>query len=796
MSDEAVKCYHCGGKCEETIEHDDKIFCCTGCVSVYSILSESDMCEYYDLSDKNKFQANIEISSKFDFLKEDKIADSLLTFKDQEFAQVEFYIPSIHCSSCIWLLENLQRLNEGISWSRVNFTKKKVMIQYKHQQISLFEIANLLNHIAYAPKITLDSVDKKEGKSSKKKILKLGVAGFFWGNIMFLALPEYLTDNWVSHNDLRVFFQYLSGIFSIPVLLYSGQEYFSSAYKGIRAKFINIDFPIALGLIVLFLRSWYEVISQTGTGYFDSLTALVFFLLLGKMFQDRTYHFLSFERDYKSYFPIAVTRISETGEEKNIPLSDVEEKDTLLIRNNEIIPADSTLLKGQAYIDNSFVTGESRLIPIQKGEKIFAGGQQKGASIEVRVDKIVDQSYLTKLWSHSIFQKNAQKNIQSFTDRISKYFTLVVLLIAAISFIYWYQTDASQAFQVVAAVLIVACPCALALAAPFTHGNILSWFAKSKLFVKDALSVERMSEIDEIVFDKTGTLTISNKKDISCSENLLEIEPSTLQVLKTITRQSNHPVSRMIYDFIPEVSLIKPDSFVEASEQGGTILYSGDEYKMGIASYMDIDLEREENTTRLYWAKNGDIGGFFTIHNQYRNSLKEMISGLKNQYKIHVLSGDNEGEKERLEQLLGKDISFNFNQSPHEKLEYINQLQKENKKIAFFGDGLNDAGALQQSEFGISVSENINSFSPACDAILDAEKFDRISQFMELAVRAKKIIYASFVFSFAYNIVGLAFAVSGKLSPIVSAILMPLSSISIVVFVTLLSTYWAKKILK
>ncbi|MCT4664739.1 MAG: heavy metal translocating P-type ATPase metal-binding domain-containing protein [Flavobacteriales bacterium] len=790
----AKECYHCGSPCEDIIVEDKKNFCCTGCVSVYKILNESDMCEFYDLSDKNKFQAQIEDQSKFAFLKEEKVANSLLMFKDQNFAQVEFYIPNIHCSSCIWLLENLQKLDESISWSRVNFTKKMVHIQFKHQEIDLFRLVNLLNHIAYAPKITLDSKDNKKDDSKKKKLYKLGIAGFFWGNIMFLALPEYLTDNWVSHNDLRMFFQYLSGFFAIPVMFYSGWEYFESAYKGIRSKYVNIDFPIALGLIVIFLRSWYEVISQTGTGYFDSLTALVFFLLLGKMFQDRTYHFLSFDRDYKSYFPIAVTKIFKDGIEKNIPLGEVTEKDLLLIRNDEIVPADSILSKGEAYIDNSFVTGESTLIQVEVGDKIFAGGRQKGASIEVIVENVVDQSYLTKLWSHDIFQKNTQKNIQSFTDRISKYFTLVVLLIATIAFMFWFPKDPGGAFQVVAAVLIVACPCALALAAPFTHGNILSWFSRNKLFVKDALSVERMSEVTDIVFDKTGTLTISNEKDISCSQE--EIEKDTLGVLKTITRQSNHPVGRMIYDFLPEASLIRPDSFVEASEQGATLIFQGKEYKLGLPTYLEMDLGREQNKTRLYWSVDGEIGGFFQIHNHYRADMKKVMESLKKDYRLHILSGDNEGEKERLDQMLGKHVKLNFNQSPHEKLEYIQGLQQKGRKIAFIGDGLNDAGGLQQSEFGMSISENINSFSPACDAILDAEKFQKFTQFMRLSRISKKIIYASFVFSFAYNIVGLAFAIAGKLSPIVSAILMPISSISIVVFVTLLSTYWAKKVLR
>lgn len=789
-----MECYHCGGPCEEQIKHDDKLFCCSGCLSVYQILEESDLCGFYDLDEKSNLQANIQDQEKFRFLKEDKIADSLLLYKDDTFAQIEFFIPSIHCSSCIWLLENLQRLNTGVVWSRVNFAKKQVHIQFKHQEISLYQLVCLLNQIAYTPSITLDSKAKKKKSGQKKALYKLAVAGFFWGNIMFLALPEYFTDDWNTHQDLRTFFQYLTGIFAMPVMLYSGQEYFTSAYKGLRSKFINIDVPIALGLLVLFFRSWYEVISATGTGYFDSLTALVFFLLLGKMFQDRTYHFLSFDRDYTSYFPIAVTRINADGKEQSIPLNDVGVDDHLLIRNEELIPTDSVLVKGNGYIDNSFVTGESRPLQVAIGDKIFAGGRQKGESIEVKVTKKVDQSYLTKLWSHDIFQKSSTKNIQSFTDQISRYFTAVVLLIALVSFIYWQMTDPTKSWQVVAAILIVACPCALALAAPFTHGNMLSWFSKNKMFVKDALSIERMSDITDVVFDKTGTLTISNALDIECSEK--DIDKETQSVLKTITRQSNHPVGRMIYNYLPQVDLVRPESFEEVADKGAKIVYNGKQYKLGIPEFHQIDQHREQNKTELLWSVDGEVKGSFIIRNQYRAQMKEMVDSLSDTYRIHVLSGDNEGEKIRLQSILGKEAKLNFNQTPHDKLTYIQTLQEEGKKIAFFGDGLNDAGALQQSQFGVSLSENINSFSPACDSILDAQKFPKIAQFMSLARVAKRIIYASFVFSFAYNIVGLAFAVTGHLSPIVSAILMPLSSISIVIFVSVLSSVWAKILLK
>ena len=299
--------------------------------------------------------------------------------------------------------------------------------------------------------------------------------------------------------------------FSLPVVFYAGADYFISAYKGLRSKLLNIDVPIALGIAVLFIRSTVEIIFDLGSGFFDSLTGLVFFLLLGKFFQQKTYTFLSFERDYKSYFPIAVTKISSEIGEHPIQVYDIKKGDRLLIRNEELIPVDGILINGKARIDYSFVTGESETVSKQSGDKLFAGGKQTSGVIEMEAIKSVEQSYLTQLWSNDVFSKNKEDGFTTLTNKISKRFTIAVLSIAFIATTFWLFVDASKAMNVFTAVLIIACPCAIALSAPFTFGNLLRIFGKLKFYVKNASVIEQLAAINTIIFDKTGTIT-SNKK--------------------------------------------------------------------------------------------------------------------------------------------------------------------------------------------------------------------------------------------------------------------------------------------
>ncbi len=794
-----VNCFHCGDACLDVeIKHEDKSFCCHGCKTVFDILHDNDLSYYYDLENTPGISPK-EIAGKYDFLDNEAIVEKLLEFNDGNTQIVSFLIPSIHCSSCIWILENLNKLNPSVKSSQVNFPEKTVRITFSAEENSLKNLVVLLSRIGYEPYISLDDSEKKEKYINRSLIYKLGIAGFAFGNIMFLSFPEYFEHSEFWLDQFKPFFRWLMFAFSLPVVFYSGSGYFTSAYKGLRSKILNIDVPIALGIAVLFIRSTIDIVFDLGTGFFDSLSGLVFFLLLGKFFQQKTYSYLSFERDYKSYFPIAVTRLFKNAEgntiEEQAEVYTVQKGDRLLIRNNEIIPVDAILIKGNALIDYSFVTGEAEPISKQSGDKLFAGGKQQAGILEVEVLKPVAQSYLTQLWSNDVFSKDKSGIFESITDSISKRFTVVLLTIAFISTIFWLVVDPSKAFNVFTSVLIVACPCAIALAAPFTLGNVLRIFGREKLYLKEASVIEQMAKLDTVVFDKTGTLTTNQKNMISYEGIALSEEEK--QLLTSTLRASSHPLSRSLYNMLDKNNIQTLDEFEEEVGKGISATAKNNSIKVGsyeFVGYYDELTSEVKNRTTVHISANQVYKGCYIFNSEYRNGVAEIFEQLGADKDVVVLSGDNEGERERLEELLPKGTKLYFNQKPDDKLNFIKALQQQGKQVLMIGDGLNDAGALKQSNVGFVISENTNVFSPACDGILDATRFNKIGDFLNFSKKGIKIIKWAFLFSLFYNLIGLTFAVTGHLKPVVAAILMPLSSISIVIFTTIATQYAGKKL--
>ena len=785
-----INCFHCGLDCpDKQYQIDEKYFCCNGCKTVYEILNQNELGCYYDF-EQSPGTIPTEIKGKFNYLDNKEIAEKLLEFDDDETSVVSFYAPSMHCSSCIWVLENLTKLHSGIVASSVNFPQKKIRITFKNEKITLKSVVELITSIGYEPYISLEDAESGKHKSNKTLIYQIAIAGFAFGNVMLLSFPEYFQEDGFWLDKYKYLFRALMFAFSVPVVVYSAKDYFISAYKGLRHKMLNIDVPIVLGISVLFIRSTIEIAFDLGQGFFDSLTGLVFFLLLGRIFQQRTYSYLSFERDYKSYFPIAVTRIGNESKEESVEVFKIEEGDRLLIRNEELIPVDGILINGNATIDYSFVTGESVPVFKKSGDKLFAGGKQLSGAIEMDVLQSVQQSYLTQLWSNDAFKKDANFGIKNLVDTLSKYFTYIILIIALLAGLYWFFTDKTLVFHVVSSVLIIACPCALALSAPFALGNILRIFGRRKFYLKNAEGIEQVAKIDTVIFDKTGTITTNKDAHIVFEGAKLLREEE--QGIRNLIRSSNHPLNRMLYRFLPNLKEEKVLKFEEILGKGiqGEVL--GKAYTLGSASFVKATFSAKKETT-IFVAIDGEIKGQYIFKNSYRKGVDDVFTALSKSYNLIILSGDNEGERAYLEKVLPKGTAFVFNQKPEDKLEFIKQKQENGATVMMIGDGLNDAGALAQSNFGIAISENTNVFSPACDAILDATQFKKLPRFLQLAKQTIAVIKASFILSFLYNIVGMYFAITGQLSPIIAAILMPLSSISVVVFVTVVTNIISRK---
>lgn len=839
-----VACYHCGDDCPpKPIEFDDHDFCCTGCQTVYDILTKNGLDNYYNL-EKAGISPTLENPEQFAYLDNEELIAQLVNFTDGNFTRITFNLPQIHCASCIWLLEKLPHLFEGIQDSKVNYLRREANVSFYSDKISLRTLVENLTKLGYSPDLKLESKNKKKTDNLPPNfLLRLGVAGFCFGNLMLLSFPEYLGLP-ISENDFPRFFGYLNIFLSLPVLLFSGVNYFKDAFYALKHKTLNFDVPIALGITALFSRSVFEIVSQTGAGYLDSLSALIFLLLIGQWFQRRTFDSISFERDYQSYFPLAAllevdntenTNSTTKKSTKSVSLSDLKINDIVIVKNGQLIPADGQLLEGKAQIDYSFVSGESEPVKCEIGQRLYAGGRQWGEPLRIALLKTVSQSYLMQLWNSDTFDKDNTKLLKNITQRWGRNFTFFVLLVAFGSASYWLYMDGWQiAINVFTSVLIVACPCAIALNAPFSFGNARQILAKHLFFLKKTDSIEMLaSQKAHLIFDKTGTLTTSTPsaiwKNFNEDSNVInnsnivsnyDLTVEDQQALAALSSASLHPISKAIYAVTSEFGEGIIYDFEEIIGAGTQAKIQNNQnetgynlWKIGNAdfvncafnlaslrttSFSELNSIYDNQKSVVFISKNDKVKGYFELSNPLRENSLNLLQDLQKQnFELSLLSGDTEREKMRFVDIFGEN-NIHFNQKPIDKLEFLKNLKinkkQENQSIFMIGDGLNDAGALKQSDFGIAISENQEQFSPACDAILRAESLPKLAKFMRYARQTIWVVRFGLLISLCYNLVGLSFAVSGTLSPIVAAILMPLSSISVVGMGVFLTWFLGRKL--
>jgi Cu+-exporting ATPase len=806
-----ILCYHCGTPCASTrISIEDKVFCCEGCQLVYSVLQENDLCDYYKLEHHPGLsQIKPLRSDKYAYLDQEDIAQRLYRFTDGNHTVVTLYIPGVHCSSCMWLLEHLHRLDPGITESRLNFSTREVTIHFKRQEVSLRRIVELLTTVGYEPYISLDDAGKQKADRPKRdRIYRLGVAGFCFGNIMMMSFPEYLSGGALEPQYASLF-RILNLVLSVPVFFYAASEFFSSAWAGLKQKTLNIDAPIALALIITYARSIYEIAAGTGGGYLDSMSGIVFFMLVGRTVQERTWRSLSFHRDYKAYFPMAVQVVTDQGVESR-SVQDLSAQDQVLLHNDEIIPADAVVRAGEARIDYSFVTGEQEPVKVAQGQMVYAGGKQTGEQITIEIVRPVAASYLTSLWNHQAFVRNKaeQNRRESVIHTMSRYFTVVLFSLAALTALYWWMHDPSKILPSVSAMLIVACPCTLLLAATYTNGNLLRIFSNSGLFLRDATVIEQMGRVDHIVFDKTGTLTQSGQLRVEPEQAFTEEEKDKIY---NVVRSSRHPYSRALALHTGLRPEIRPERWTEYTGAGIEAQIGDDHIRVGSAVFTSAEGRAaagqsgsaEDNGGEMQPAADRGPGSVFVRINDrivachicpdFREGIGGMIDNLKESYTLSLLSGDNDRQQPLMRRLFGDEARLLFRQKPDDKLRYVESRQQGGQRVLMIGDGLNDAGALQQSNVGITLADDINNFTPSCDAILDADRFVHLPGMLRLAKAGRRIINGSFIVSILYNIVGLSISMQGNMNPMIAAILMPASTLSIVLVTTGVSSLVARR---
>lgn len=769
-------CKHCSDPIigSPIIEEGNK-FCCHGCSSVYKILHDesfqSIVCEL-DIDSQKSTQVY------FDELNNPELEASFVKFRDKKQTLIEFHIPGIHCSSCVWLFEKLPEIDPRIISCSVSFETRTVLIKYYHTGFKSSELAQFLRKMGYPPELILAKDNKY--KTNRKSIIKLGLAGFCFGNIMLFSFPDYLSMTDIPEEFLK-YFGIISSILSLPLIFYSGWDYFEKAFLSFKMKKIDINIPIALGIITIFLFSNYLVFIKNESGYFDSLSGLIFFLLLGQFFQNKLFESFRRERDIEDFFPLAVLK-KENDQWISENIKSLEVGNLIKIRNNEIIPCDSLLKNGTAKIDNSFITGESVLQSYNNDELIYAGGRQKGSAIELIINKTFDQATWTKIWE----EKDEKTFPPTIIDKLAGTFTISIILISISCGIYWSIENLELGIRAFATVLIIACPCALALSQPITFGHLLRILGKKGIYLKNPQSIPVITQIKHIVFDKTGTLTV-NKNSIN-KKVFNSLTQTEIDLFFALANESAHPYSLLLSKSLSQLKkeTLKLDSLREEKGKGLIAVYESNKILIGSNDWMiENNIKVADRSPGLYLSYQDQVKASIPVNQDLREGINDLINSLKQNFNIHIISGDTEHNFKNFISKIPKVTSALFSQKPDDKVNYVKKLKGETLMI---GDGLNDAGALVTANLGLAISDSEHSYFPKSNGLIVGDSLNELGKTMSLAKWSQKVVIICVVFSLAYNIVGIYFAATLQLNSLIAAVLMPISSITIL----LLSSFLMK----
>jgi Cu+-exporting ATPase len=780
------------------------------------LLQQSGLGQFYELNTApgTRIRATA-AAAKWKFLDDPAVQTTLLDFADAKQARVTLYLPAIHCVACVWLLENLFKLHPGIGRSQVNFARREAAITFAPEKITFSQLAALLASIGYEPQFTLAQTEKPTSRRLYRKTwLQIGLAAFGFGNIMLMSLPFYLGLDSFSGPWFKLFAGWLSLALALPVVTFSASDFWRATWFSLRQRALVLEVPLVMGLTAIYLSSAWEVIARRGPGYCDSLCGLIFFLLCGRLFQKMTHDRLTFDRDYKGFFPLAVMRKTSLGEE-SVAISRLQVGDRIILRNSELLPADARLVSGEACIDYSFVTGEAEPVACHPGQHLYAGGRQTGGAIEVETVKPVAQSYLASLWDNEAFRKPRENDLNSLTNRYSRRFTKLIVVVAVSAAAFWLFRDATKSLKVFTSVLIVACPCAFALAAPLAYGTVQRILVRRNIYLKNALVIERMARVDTIVLDKTGTLTTADARgvDFVAPVALTGVEK---RLIASLARHSAHPCSIRITKSLTDASgewmaggelavhgfTETPGGGIEGEVAGRRVLLGSRAWLAGQhgitvteppAAFSRNGIPVAPGSS-VSVAFDGDYRGAFALENSLRPEVERLIARLGDRFELALLSGDNPREAAKFKDIFGERAILRFSQSPADKLNFIRELQQRGKKVMMVGDGLNDAGALKQADVGVAVVERIGIFSPASDVILDAAELPGLARVLAYSRQTLRVVRAGFLISAKYNVVGVSIAAAGALAPIVCAILMPLSSATVVIFSCSVTAWLGRKL--
>ncbi len=783
-----IPCTHCHLEFSEDvmIKEGEHYFCCNGCQGVYHLLSDEGLDSFYKKAGDVKLTpptSQYEDSSNFNA---PAFYDRFVKINSDGFNEVSLIIEGIHCSACVWLNEKALHKMDGVIEASINFTNNKATIVWADNILKLSQIIDMIRAIGYnAYPYDASLQEVHANRERKDYYLRMAVAIFASMNIMWIAVAQYAGYFSGITQEMKTILNIAEGILATPVLFYSGWIFFRGAYYGIRNRVVNMDILVATGALLTYMFSIYITVIEDGEAYFDSVSMIITFVLIGKFLEVLSKKNAADTLDVIGKHIPSEVNIVQEGNVISCKLSDVAIGDVIVVSSGEKVLLDGEILNGSGSFDESSLTGESEPMYKEEGDSVISGTTSIDADIHFRATKDFEHSTLSNLVQLLESAINKKPKIEQIANKLSEYFSTIILLLSFITFLVWWFWPHSfeTAFMVGISVIVIACPCALALATPVATLVGLSLGAKKGILFKEAAQLETMAKVDTLVLDKTGTVTVG-KPEVVKEHVFGEFD---IELLYSLVKSSKHPVSYGIYEYISSkvesLNVIAFDEFKQVPAQGisakiNSFELFGGNYKL--MSDNGIEIEYSSDNTLFYFAINKTVVAVYELNDKIKDGAKELISTLKARaIETIMLTGDNELAASRVAKDIGLERVYS-EQTPEEKAAFISKLHEENKTVVMVGDGVNDILALARADIGIVMGSGSDIAVDVSDVVLLNDSLKSLDDSLKISRTTYGLIKQNLGISLVYNAITIPLAMAGYVIPLVAAISMSVSSLLVV----------------
>jgi Cu+-exporting ATPase len=778
-----ISCDHCQQSYEQDIMIEDSsngkthYFCCNGCQGVYHLLNSDGMGSFYDKLGKNKIERPLaleEDSSQFDM---DSFKQRYIKETSEGFSRVDLIIEGIHCAACVWLNEKILDETDGVVEATINFSNNKAKIIWDEDTISLSQIIDKIRSIGYnAYPYERTESEKQAVKKNRDYFLKMSIAIFASLNIMMIGVAKYTGFFTGMSASMLQMVHVAEFIFATPVLFYSGQIFFKGAYYGLRNKIINMDFLVITGATLTYIYSLFVLFGSQGHSYFDSVAMIITFVLVGKYLEVIGKKSATDTMDkIKAYIPLEATVIKDNVKEV-VPIDTIIVGDIIEVKNGEKASVDGEVISGISSFDESSISGES--IPVKKeiGDKVYSGTINLDGVIRYKATKNYANSTLNTIVELLEDALNSKPEIEQLTNNLSRYFSITILILALATFLGWQFSggDFEKALIITISVIVIACPCALALATPIASLVGISWLSSRGLLFKEAKYIETFNKIDTVVFDKTGTLT--NGKLNVTKATFTNKDEDNINLLYSLVDSSTHPVSIGIKNYLKDNFENLKHLDLENVNQIPAVGLEAQYKEKKLFGGKDESLQ----TTSFVFKINDEVLISFELEDSLKLYAKETITYLKeNNIEVVMCSGDNQSVVKKIADEIGI-TNYYASMDPKEKAKYIQTLKNENKTVMMVGDGVNDTVALAHADIAIAMGNSADITLSVSDVVVMNNKLEGIIDSFIISKRTFKFIKQNLKISLLYNLLTIPLAIAGYVIPLIAALSMSLSSLLVV----------------